>query len=340
MAKSLGIFDVPTSLDTAKLVYLPVPWEATTSYGSGTSLGPNGIFQASAQVDLFDPDIKNPFEAGLHMLPISETIQGKSNEAQKLVKKIKSGSLSKAETDTSIAKVNTLSAELNRFVYQESKKILSSGKLLSVIGGDHSSPFGAIQAIGEQEKSFGVLHFDAHFDLRDAYQGFTYSHASIMNNVVREIPTLSKLVQVGIRDFSEDEAAFAKTHSNKIKPFYDGLLARWRFEGRSWLEISRKIVSECPDRIWISFDVDGLDPRFCPHTGTPVPGGLDFREAMFLVREIVLSGKTIIGFDLNEVAPSPDDADEWDCNVGARLLYKLSGYTLASQKICPLNSLF
>jgi agmatinase len=91
-------------------------------------------------------------------------------------------------------------------------------------------------------------------------------------------------------------------------------------------------VTALPERVWISFDIDGLDPKYCPHTGTPVPGGLEFQQANFLLSVLVGSGKKIIGFDLNEVAPSLDDPNnEWDANVGARLLYKLSAWTLLSQ---------
>src|SRR6185437_1373919 len=92
-----------------------------------------------------------------------------------------------------------------------------------------------------------------------------------------------------------------------------------------------QIISELPQDVWISFDIDGLDPKLCPHTGTPVPGGLDFHEALYLIRELAESGRRIIGFDLNEVAPDPTGANEWDANVAARLLYKLSAWTLVSQ---------
>jgi agmatinase len=92
--------------------------------------------------------------------------------------------------------------------------------------------------------------------------------------------------------------------------------------------------------VWISFDIDGLDPRFCPHTGTPVPGGLDFHEAVHLIGEVARSGRRIVGFDLNEVAPNGnDESDEWDANVGARLLYKLCAWTFASRGLCELNTL-
>ena len=97
------------------------------------------------------------------------------------------------------------------------------------------------------------------------------------------------------------------------------------------------MVSSLPKKVWVSFDIDGLDPKFCPNTGTPVPGGLDFYEANYVLRRLVEAGKKIIGFDLNEVAPDPQGRSDWDANVGARLLYKLTAWMLVSQGKAKLN---
>jgi agmatinase len=120
-----------------------------------------------------------------------------------------------------------------------------------------------------------------------------------------------------------------------MKVYFDEDLNQRKFSGENWSKTASEIVSQLPQNVWVSFDIDGLDPRFCPNTGTPVPGGLDFQEAVYLIAAVVRSGRTIIGFDLNEVAPSPN-GDEWDANVGARLLYKLCAWTLASQKKCKI----
>jgi agmatinase len=103
-----------------------------------------------------------------------------------------------------------------------------------------------------------------------------------------------------------------------------------------WPAQINEIVDSLPDKVYISFDIDGLDPRFCPHTGTPVPGGLDFHQAVALIKAVALSGRRIIGFDLNEVAPGPDD---WDANVGARMLWQLSLWTGVSQKLLDYKPL-
>src|SRR5207244_9789759 len=107
---------------------------------------------------------------------------------------------------------------------------------------------------------------------------------------------------------------------------------RARARGTSWHALTARIVDALPERVWLSFDIDGFDPKLCPHTGTPVPGGIDLYEAVHLMLEIVIAKKTIIGFDLCEVAPNLTDAsDEWDATLGARLLYKLCAFALASQ---------
>jgi agmatinase len=226
--------------------------------------------------------------------------------------------------------VNELSEKLNQYVYQETKKILDSGKIAAVVGGDHSVPFGALQAVAEKYPSFGVLHFDAHSDTRDAYEGFQWSHASIMRNVLDRIPAVKKLVQVGIRDVCEEEIQYTKAQGDRMSVFFDRDLARRRFQGTNWATTALEIVDQLPQEVWVSFDIDGLDPRFCPNTGTPVAGGLDFQEANFILNVLAKSGRKIIGFDLNEVAPDPKGESEWDANVGARMLYKMSAWTLAS----------
>jgi agmatinase len=232
--------------------------------------------------------------------------------------------------------VNSIGARVNEHVELEARRWLKQGKIVGVVGGDHSVPYGAIKAAAERQPGLGLLHFDAHHDLREAYEGFEHSHASIFHNVLTDVAAVSKLVQIGIRDFSEQEHDFAKAQGPRVKVYYDGDLTRRKFSGQAWTYLCNEIVEHLPEQVWVTFDIDGLDPRFCPHTGTPVPGGLDFKEANFLLGTLVRSGRTIVGFDLCEVAPGPD-GDEWDANVGARLLYKMTGWTLASQEKAKLR---
>jgi agmatinase len=151
-----------------------------------------------------------------------------------------------------------------------------------------------------------------------------------MNNVVRRCPGVARLVQVGIRDFCAEERDLVRNSQGRIASYYDADLAAERFAGATWVAQSKRIVADLPREVYVSFDIDGLDPALCPHTGSPVPGGQLFHEASYLLGEVVRSGRRIVGFDLVEVAPDPAGG-EWDANVGARLLYKLIGWTLRSQ---------
>lgn len=330
-----GIFGLPFKEKEAKVVYIPVPWDVTTSYGNGTHKGPKAMLKASAQIDFFDLDYVDAFKAGLFMAKENAAIKKLNSESRKLAEKIINSSDAEIEKSKALqktrAKVNAASLKLNDYVYKETKRLLAQNKISVLVGGDHSTPFGAIKAYAEKYPGMGILHFDAHSDTRHEYMGFTDSHASIMNNVMRKIPQVSKLVQVGIRDFCQEEYDFIKSNK-KIKTYFDLELAERKLKGDNFVTIAKDIVKELPDLVYLSFDIDGLEPRFCPSTGTPVPGGLDYYELVQIVKEIVNAKKTIVGFDLVEVAPSGVKGDEWDANVGMRLLYKLTSAMLASQK--------
>ncbi|WP_317175203.1 agmatinase family protein [Hymenobacter qilianensis] len=204
---------------------------------------------------------------------------------------------------------------------------LDAGKAVAVLGGDHSTPLGYIHALAERHEEFGILQIDAHCDLRPAYEGFEYSHASIMYNAL-QLPQVKKLVQVGIRDFCQQEAELAERSNGRIIMFPERFLREELYGGKSWRKECKKIIAQLPQKVYISFDIDGLDPKLCPGTGTPVPGGLEFEEALYLIRMVVRSGREIIGCDLNEVAPGDTD---WNGIVGARLLYQLCNWMAVSQ---------
>lgn len=231
--------------------------------------------------------------------------------------------------------VNSACGDMTEWVRAQSESVLHQNKILGLVGGDHSCPFGAIQAVSKKfNGDFGVLHIDAHADLRKAYQGFTQSHASIMYNVMTHETKPKKIVQVGIRDFCEEEYDFIQSRSD-IKTFFDLEMKKLLLSGTLWSQLCQTIVDELPQNVYISFDIDGLDPVFCPHTGTPVPGGLSVDQVFYLFQTIVKSGRKIISFDLNEISTgglSLDEADDWDGNVGARILYKLCGWCIISQK--------
>ncbi|MBX7230900.1 MAG: agmatinase family protein [Bdellovibrionales bacterium] len=348
----LGIFGVATDQKSSRLLLLPVPWDVTTSYGGGTCLGPSAILAASAQVDLFDLELGNAYKSGYHLLPEEEKIVQLNHQLRPMVLKIRHELENNVEEELSALgqqyqyEVNEGCSQMVSWVHRMSLLGLQENKIMGLIGGDHSTPQGLIQAISEKyQGNFGILHIDAHADLRNSYQGFDYSHASIMYNVMQAKWRPKVLVQVGIRDFCEEEFNFIQTRSD-IKTFFDWDLKQKTFQGSSWEQLTQEILSQLPENVYISFDIDGLSPEFCPHTGTPVPGGLSFDQAIYVIGSVVRSGRKIIGFDLNEVAPecsknSPfekenqmhlelDGGSEWDGNVGARILYKLCGWTVKS----------
>ena len=139
------------------------------------------------------------------------------------------------------------------------------------VGGDHSVPLGLMRVMAERYPGVGVLHIDAHADLRKAYEGFTYSHASIMYNALQEAPGIGALVQVGIRDFCDEELETARA-DKRVVQFPDHELAAAGFAGETWQQVCNRIVETLPKQVYVSFDIDGLSPGNCPHTGTPVPG--------------------------------------------------------------------
>ncbi len=329
-----GIYGLPHTPEEARVVVVPVPFEATTSYGGGTAEAPRAILNASRQVDLFDIETGRPYEAGIAMLPEPEEWQRWSDEAKSLVRRIRDQralGIDDTRLETDRRRVDGLCDYLNEALRRQTEELLARGKIVGTLGGDHGAVFGAIAAHAARDPGLGVLHVDAHADLRDAYEGFAWSHASILHNVVRRLPDVARLVQVGIRDACEEERDLVRASEGRIRTHWDAELAHERFEGTSWGAQVARIVDDLPQRVYVTFDVDGLDPALCPHTGTPVPGGLSFDQASYLIGAVARSGRRIVGFDLVEVAPDPSGG-EWDANVGARLLYKLIGWTLVSQQ--------
>ncbi len=326
-----GIYGLPTTPDEAHVVVIPVPFEVTTSYGGGTSEGPAAIFEASRQVDLHDHDTGRPYEAGIAMLDVDPFIVELNREGKVDARPvIEAGGDIEGDDDlvASCARVNEIGGQLNDWVYRKTAELLDLGKMPVTLGGDHSVPFCAMRAYAERYPGLGILHLDAHADLREAYEGFTWSHASIFNNVMTKIDGIGKLVQVGIRDFSTRENAMIVASGGRIVPFFDSDVATKKDDGVPYSRIADEIVAALPDKVYLSWDIDGLDPTLCPGTGTPVPGGLSWNEAVGLLRAVVRAKKTIVGLDLCEVAPG---ATEWDANVGARILYKMIGFALRSQ---------
>jgi agmatinase len=335
-----GIYGLSHGAAEARVVLVPVPWEPTTSYGRGAARGPAAILAASRQVELYDLQTGRPYEAGIALLEDDPEIVQWNAEACAAAEPIVAagGAIGDdAALAAQLGRVNELSAMLDDRVARICADWLSRDKLVGLVGGDHSAAFGAMHAHAKRWPGLGILHFDAHADLRDAYEGFVGSHASIMFNVLTRLPEVTRIVQVGLRDLSEEEHQVIVGSRGRLVAFYDGDITRRLFDGEPFARIAAAIVDSLPERVYVSFDIDGLDPALCPGTGTPVPGGLSFQQAVAVLARVVASGRTIVGFDLCEVAPGPG-GDEWNANVGARVLYKLIGLALRSQDQ-PKNSL-
>lgn len=330
-----GIYGLPHVHEHASIILVPVEWEATVSYQGGASSGPLEILKASYQVDLCNHDFPELWQAGIWLDKFPEHLKkiahDAKNDASKIIKAIENGEQteSKKEFEELYESVLLKCEILNKWVEQRITHWKSAGKIVGIVGGDHSTPIGYLQYLSRKGLEFGILSIDAHMDLRDAYEGFKYSHASIFYNAL-QLTGITKLVQVGIRDYCHDEIDIVKDNEDRIKIFFDRDIKSAQFDGVPWSKIVNQIINCLPENVYISIDIDGLDPKLCPNTGTPVPGGLEFEEAIYLLNAVLKSGKKVVGFDLCEVAG--DQKSLWDGSVGARLLYQLCGVAYYSQK--------
>lgn len=328
-----NIFGLPFSEEDAQLVLVPVPWEVTVSYKAGTARAPEHLFRSSLQIDIFDPEMRDAWKKGFFMRDADKKILLKSDylrkEAELYINYISQGeNIEKNKfMCKTLKEVNEGSLFLNKWVYEQTSELLEKNKLVGIIGGDHSSPLGFMKAIAEKHGDFGILQIDAHCDLRESYEGFIHSHASIMYNALKDIPQISRLVQVGVRDYSESEWKYISESQDRVITFFDKDIKERQYDGHTWKHIADDIINQLPQKVYLSFDIDGLDPKLCPNTGTPVQGGFDTEQVFYLVKRLLQTNRQLIGFDLCETGISNT---EWDENVGARVLFKLCHFMVAS----------
>lgn len=330
-----GLFGLPFTPEHVDIIIVPVPWEATVSFGSGTSRGPAAILEASVQIDLHHHDFPDAWKSGVYMDAFPDDLTACAERARDRARAVieclhQGGSIAPGSSQArALSEVNDACERMNAWVYQRCSYWKQLGKQVGLLGGDHSIPLGYLQLHAEQHPGFGILHVDAHHDLRAAYEGFTFSHASIFHNALETLPGLSKIVQVGIRDYCRSEHDYVIENGNRLDVYYDRDMRRRLYQGGTWQEICRTIISGLPHSVHVSIDIDGLDPGMCPNTGTPVPGGLAYEELMFLLNELRSSGRSLIGFDLCEVVPGTDG---WDANAGARVLFHLCALAACQQR--------
>ncbi len=319
-----NIFGFPYSVEESKIVIIPVQSDITCSYSKGTAEGPKAVLEASTQLDFFSPYVEKAWTKKVAMLPLDEKVLSNNREAgekaSQLIEKLENEEPFNNSDKELYEEINEYCNILNCKVEEQALRLLNQGKKVGLLGGDHNSPLGLIKALAKKYPDFGILQIDAHADLRAAYEGFEYSHASIMFNALKT-QEVSKLVQVGIRDICPAEIEIIESSKGRIRTFFDWDIKAESYKGKTWEQQCNEIIKELPQRVYISFDIDGLDPKLCPNTGTPVAGGFDLEQINFLFQKVKQSGKEIIGFDLNEVGK-----EEWDANVGARALYRLCNF--------------
>ena len=283
-----GIDDARYSdLDPSRILILPVSYEGTVSYGTGTGAGAMAIVDASRNMELYEEETNTEvYKLGIHTLP----------------------EFTPRETP------EMMMGEL----YSYSKKLLELDKFICMLGGEHSVSAPIIKAHHEKYPNLSVLQIDAHADLRDTYDGTPHSHASIMARVVNDLQIPS--VQVGIRSISSDEALSLKNGlQTKI------LWARDIVGRTDWID---EAVDSLTENVYLTIDIDGLDPSIMPTTGTPEPGGLGWYETLALIRKLA-EKKRVVGMDLVEYSYVPDqDAPAFLCS---KLVYKSLAYIFENQ---------
>ena len=320
-----SLFGCTSSYEDSELILLSVPWSATASFGGGADKGPEMIAQASSQMDFFSIEEGDIRDQGICLLSSPDflkTLNKKTRDKALPIIKLEEeapGTFPKALLE----EINQSCHQMVKWVYEQTKTIHQEGKKFGLVGGDHSTSEGAIRYFGELYKGdFGILHIDAHADLRNSYQGFQHSHASVMYNVMKQTYPPALLLQLGVRDYCEEEYLFIKENKN-VHTFFDSKINTALFEGQTWKSFVDTLIQLLPKNIYISMDVDGLESHLFPHTGTPVPGGLSFAQTDYLLNKLSQSHCQIIGFDLVEVAAPAGALNIWDAQVGAHLLYKL-----------------
>ncbi len=289
----LAIEEQYSNFRDSAIVIMPVPYEHTTSYGGGTSKGPEGILNASAYVEFYDDEFDRElcFEKGIATLKPLNLKDKVDGEALDIIKK-------------------------------QAEKLLDSGKFLVTLGGEHTISTAPIEAHFARYPDMSVLHFDAHSDLRESYMDNPYSHASFMKRVCDFFPP-DRVTQVGIRAQCAEESKYIRV--NKVNTFYASAIRRG-MHGGNW---QKKVADTLGKQVYVTFDVDHFDPAIMPSTGTPEPDGFLYSETLDIFRELIRQGKQIIGFDIVELAPvkgfhHPDI-------TAARLLYKLLNFAFYKQ---------
>lgn len=265
-ANYFGLSAEYAAAEQSRVAIVPVPYEATTSYGKGTANGPAAILEASQQVELFDDELwVEPYKLGIQTLP-PVMIDPQSGENEQPFK---------ALTDV----VSPL-VEFNKFPI--------------ILGGEHALTYGSVAACIEKYPDLSILQIDAHADLRKSYEDNVYSHACISYHLYKLLPQ-PNITQVGIRNISKEEADWMEEEQPNINIFWARNQDKWNFSDVIW---------NLSDNVYLTIDIDGLDSGIMPATGTPEPGGMNWYQLMELIKQLCIR-KNVVGADVVEYAPIP-----------------------------------
>lgn len=289
----LAIDEIHSSLHGSRIAILPAPYEHTVSYGGGTRNGPKGILNASAYVEFYDDEFERElcFQEGIATL-----------------KPLKFG--------------NKVDRDALEVIQEAVSTLIRAGKFVVTLGGEHTISTAPILAHLEEYPRMSLLHFDAHSDLRDSYEGSKYSHASFAARVAEEMDP-KRITQVGIRAQCIEEAEFIR--SNGVQTFYANAIRRG-VHGNAW---QQEVVGTLAEEVYVTFDVDYFDPAIMPATGTPEPDGFLYSETLDVFRALIKSGRRIVGFDVVELAPI-EGLSHPDI-LTARLIYKMLNFAFAER---------
>ena len=271
-------FDTKFSYKVSKVIVLPFPFDGSTSYRHLSQKAPFSILNASTQLDLFDIDYGNIYKQRIYMEKISISIIRINNYVLKLCKYLYSSHYQKIHL---INKINNLMNINNKFIYQWTLKIFLDKKIPVILGGEHSLPFGVIQAFFFFLKKISILHIDAHADIHYLYHNIHYSHASIIRNILKYLKNIAHIIQLSIRDMSYCEYSFICL-SNSIFIIYSKYIRKYKIHG-SINVIFDYVIKKLNQYVYITIDIDGLDIIYCPSTGTPVPEGLPLNYILLIL---------------------------------------------------------
>ena len=325
-------FGLSLTPEESALVLLSAPWDATSSLHTGSSYAPDAIIEMSRFVDFYEPMAPNSWRKGIATIPIDYSIQDLSHrlhsDTERLTKLHDEFGISIIDDfmyDRRLKRVNEGSIEVNDMLFEQTTQWLDQGKVVGVVGGDQSISYSIIKAMGYKYEQLGVIHIGSKCDMHEAYQGFDFSHASTMYNVMRDVPQIEQMAFVGVQEFSPIEWERA-TNDKRVKLFTAQEIWTQQFEGKTWSEQVTEIVETMPQNVYIALNISGLTCEYSPNKGRISNGGLSLYQFIYLMDRVVASGRRIVGFDITEVVPRT--GHKRDILVIARLLFKMCSIAL------------